>query len=83
MAGSKRIKTKEAKIDALKDNIQIPWKGFGWKECETRWTVHSKSLTIQELANRLKQLIRMQRKYKWDILDKLAAMVPRQKNLHF
>ena len=49
--GLRRIKTKGAKIDALKDNIRIRWKGFGWKECETRWTVRSKALTIQELAN--------------------------------
>ena len=28
-AGLRRIKTKGAKIDALKDNIRIRWKGFG------------------------------------------------------
>jgi len=82
-AGLRRIKTKGAKIDALKDNIRIRWKGFGWKECETRWTVRSKALTIQELANRLKQLIRMQKKSKWDIPDKPAAMVPQRKSIVF
>ena len=35
-AGLKRIKTKGGKVHALKDNIQIRWKGLGWEECETR-----------------------------------------------
>ena len=75
-AGLKRIKAKGAKIEALKDNIRIGWKGFGWKECGTRWTVCLKALTVQELANRLREIIRMQKKYKWDIPDKPVAVVP-------
>ena len=63
--GLRRIKTKSGKIASLKDNIRIRWKGLGWKECETRWTVLGNELIIHELANRLKKLIRMQHKYKW------------------
>ena len=56
-AGSRKIKTKGSKIDSLKDNIQIRWKDFGWKECETRWALRSRARKILELANRLNQLI--------------------------
>ena len=56
-AGLKRIKTKGGKIDALKDNIRICWKGLGWEDCETRWTMLGKTLTVQDLANRVKELI--------------------------
>ena len=63
--GLRRIKTKGVKIASLKDNIRIRWKGLGWEECETRWTVLGHELTIPELANRLKELIIMQHKYKW------------------
>ena len=51
--GLRRIKTKSGKIASLKDNIRIRWKGLGWEECETRWTVLGHKLTITELANRL------------------------------
>ena len=62
--GLRRIKTKSGKIASLKDNIRIRWKGLGWEECEKRWTVLGHELTITKLANRLKELIRMQHKYK-------------------
>ena len=48
------IKKKGGKVAALKDNIRIRWKGLGWMECETRWTVDGHELTIPDLANRLK-----------------------------
>ena len=66
-AGLRDIKTKGEKVAALKDNIRIQWKGLGWMECETRWTVDGHELTIPELENRLKELIRMQQKKKWVI----------------
>ena len=39
-SGLRRIKAKCGKYAALKDNIRIRWKGLGWAECETRWTVN-------------------------------------------
>ena len=57
--GLRRIKTKSGKIVSLKDNIRIRWKGLGWEERETRWTVLGHELTIPELANCIKELIRM------------------------
>ena len=82
-AGLKRIKTKGARIEALKDNIRIRWKGFGWSECETQWTVHGRALTVSELTNRVKEIIRMQNKHKWDVPEKPIAHVPQRKNIVF
>ena len=38
---------------------------------------------MTELANRLKQLIRMQHKYKWVVPEKPAVLVPQRKNIVF
>ena len=81
--GLRRIKTKSGKIASLKDNIRILWKGLGWEECETRWTVLGEEMTITELANLLKKLIRMQHKYKWVVPKKPAVLVPQRKNIVF
>ena len=81
--GLRRIKTKSGKIASLKDNIRIRWKGLGWEECETRWTVLGHELTITEFSNRLKELIRMQHKYKWVVPEKPAVLVPQRKNIVF
>ena len=40
-------------------------------------------MTITELANRLKELIRMQRTYKWVVPEKAAVLVPQHKNIVF
>ena len=50
--GLRRIKTKSGKYASLKDNIRIRWKGLGWMECETRWTVDGHELTVPELAHK-------------------------------
>ena len=50
-AGLRYIKTKGGKVAALKYNIRIRWKGLGWMECETRWTVDGHELTTPELEN--------------------------------
>ena len=62
--GLRGIKTKGGKVAALKDSIRIQWMGLGYMECETTWTVDGHELTIPELENRLKELIRMQHKKK-------------------
>ena len=81
--GLRGIKTKGGKVGALKENIRIQWKGLGWMECETRWTVDGHELTIPELENRLKELIIMQHKKKWVVPDKPAVLVPQRKNITF
>ena len=81
--GLRRIKTKSVKIASLKDNIRIRWKSLGFEECETRWNVLGHELTIPELANCLKEMIRMQHKYKWVVPEKPAVLVPQCKNIVF
>ena len=81
--GLRRIKTKSGKFASLKDNIRICWKVLGWEECETSWTVLGHELKITELDNRLKELIRMQHKYKWVVPEKPAVLVPQRKNIVF
>ena len=83
MTGLRRIKSISGKIASLKDNILIRWKGLGREECETRWTVLGHELTIPELANRQKDLIRMQHKYKWVVPEKPAVLVPHRNNIVF
>ena len=60
--GLRRIKTKSGKIASLKDNIRIRWKGRGWEKYETRLTILGHKLKLPEVANRLKEMIRMQHK---------------------
>ena len=79
--GLRKIPTKGGKIEALKDNIRIRWKGLGWKECETKWQVDGHVLTVAELTTRLKQLIRIQVKHKWVALKQTAVMVLQQKEM--
>ena len=74
--GTEKDQDQRWKNASLKDNIQICWKGLGWEECETRWTVLGHELTITELDNCLKELIRMQHKYKWVVPEKPAVLVP-------
>ena len=81
--GLRRIKTKSGKIASLKDNIRVRWKGLGWEEFEKRWTVLGHELKITELANCLKELIRMQHKYKWVVPENPAVLVPQHKNIVF
>ena len=79
----RRIKTKSGKVASLKDNIRIRWKGLGLEECETMWTVLGHDLKITELANHLKELIKMRHKYKWVVPEKPAVLVPQRKNIVF
>ena len=79
--GLRKIPTKGGKIETLKDNIRICWKGLGWAECETKWQVDGHVLTISQLTSRLKQLIRLQAKHKWIVPKKPRVMVPQKRIL--
>ena len=81
--GTEKDQDQKWKIASLKDNIRIRWKGLGWGECETRWTILGHELTIPALDNCLKELIRMQHKYKWVVPQKPAVLVPQRKNIVF
>ena len=53
---------KKDRYAALKDNIQIRYKGFRWEECKTQWSKGGVNLSIVELTTRLKDLIKLQKK---------------------
>ena len=60
--GLKNLKYKKDKLQALKDNIQIRYKGFGWDEWKTHWSHGEIQLSILQLAKRLKYLIKKEKK---------------------
>ena len=63
-AGLKKLKYKKDKEQALKDNIQIRYKGFGWTDWKTQWSHAGVKLTIPQLEKRLKDLIKTDKKNK-------------------
>ena len=63
--GLRKLKYQKNKIDILKDNIQIWVKGFGWAEWKTFWSKGGKSLSVSELAKRLKEIIKATKDDPW------------------
>ena len=57
--GLKRLKYKKDKIAALKYNVRICWIGYGWEECETKWSKDRMQLSIAQLASCLKEIIKL------------------------
>ena len=55
--GLKELTSKTARLEALKENIRIRVKGFGWKEFEIRWSEQGVAKTVDELAKHLKNII--------------------------
>ena len=80
-AGLKCLKYKKDKLQALKDNIQIRYKGFGWEDWKTQWSHGNKSYTIPELSKILKDLIKEEKKKKRSIPDKPKVPIPQRKNM--
>ena len=80
-AGLKELKHKKDKMAALKDNIQIRYKGFGWEDCKTPWSEGGSQKSVADLTNRLKELIRLENRYKWKIPTEPEVSVPKRKSL--
>ena len=62
----------------MKDNIRIRWIGYGWAECETKWSKDRVQLSIAQLVPCLKEIIKLERKNKWEIHEVPKALVPQQ-----
>ena len=77
--GLKKLKYKKDKLQALKDNIQMRFKGFGWDDWKTAWSHMGVQYTIQELAKILKGLITTEKKKKRTIPNKPPVPVPQRK----
>ena len=69
----KKLKTKKAKYDALKTNITIRVKGFGWKWAHTPWSKGKKNLTIKELGQKLRTIIIKENKLDIPMLPDMNA----------
>ena len=62
--GLKELKFKKHKLQALKDNIQMWWKGFGYEDAKTRWTEDRRQKSVADLTKRLKEILKMWKKEK-------------------
>lgn len=81
-AGLKALQFKKDKLQALKDNIQMWWKGFGFEEqCKTTWSENGKQKTVSDLTKRLKEILKMWKKEKWVIPDKPKVPVRKRKDM--
>ena len=75
----RKLKSKSAKITALKENIRIRVLGLGWEDLATPWSINGKDLTSDELAKHLKSIIKEQRKR--SIPSKPPIPLPERKDL--
>ena len=69
----KKISSEVAKRDALKKNISIHVKGFGWKNIYITWTHQRVKRPLSELAGKLKEIIKYKNMISTTILEKRAA----------
>ena len=74
-----KLKSKSAKLSALKENIRIRVIGLGWKDLATAWSKDGKDFTPNQLANHLKHIIASQRSRQ--IPDKPPVELPKRKVL--
>ena len=79
----KKLKSKKAKLDALKTNILIRVKGFGWEWCHHAWSKNGRVYTINELAKHVEMIIREEKNRKLKIPNKPKPNVPKRKKTGF
>ena len=79
--GLKSLKYKKDKLQALKDNIQIRYRGFGWEDWKSQWSRGNKAYSIPELTKRLKELMKEEKKKKRSIPDKPKIPIPQRKEM--
>jgi hypothetical protein len=54
----KKLKSESAKYNAIKENINIRYKGFGWDWCKHAWSKDGRKYTVYELAKHLQWIIK-------------------------
>ena len=57
----KKLKSKSAKLNGLKENIRMRVLGLGWKDLAIAWSKNGKECTVNQLLNHLKKIISQQR----------------------
>ena len=75
----KKLKSKSAKLNGLKENIRMRVLGLGWKDLATAWSKNGKEFTVNELSNHLKKIISHQRTR--EIPNKPPVELPERKIL--
>ena len=74
-----KLKSKTAKMRALKTNISIRVKGFGWQWAHTSWSKDGEEYSVSYLANHLCKIIRKENNM--SIPTKPKVNVPKRKKV--
>ena len=75
----RRLKSDAKRYHALKENILIRVKGFGWDWCKHPWSNKGKNYTIQQLSAHLQYIIKEEKVH--DIPSEPPLKVPTRVNL--
>ena len=75
----RKSSSESAKYQALKKNIQIRVKGFGWEWCKHQWSKDGWKYTVEELACHLHHIIKEEKNH--DIPSEPNLNVPKRVNL--
>mmetsp|Transcript_29604 Transcript_29604/g.62781 ORF Transcript_29604/g.62781 Transcript_29604/m.62781 type:complete len:567 (+) Transcript_29604:520-2220(+) len=60
--GLKKLTSETARYEALKENIMVRVKGFGWEWAKHAWTKDKRKYTVKELATWLQFIIKEEKK---------------------
>ena len=74
----KKLKSKTARYNAIKTNITIRVKGFGWEWCRHAWSQDGHEFTVEELAKHLEWIVCKEKKRKLIIPDKETPNIPQR-----
>ena len=75
----KKLKSKTAKYNAIKANITLRVKGFGWDWCKHAWSAGNKPYSVEVLAKWLEWIVSEERSRKLKIPTKPTPNVPQRK----
>ena len=75
--GMKGLRYKKDKEQALKDNIQMRFRGLGWVDCHTTWSKDGKKNTLHTLQGRFIEILGLTDG--WEVPEKPPTKVPRRK----
>ena len=57
----KKLNSESAKYKALKENILIRVKGYGWEWCKHAWSINGRKYKVSELAKHLQTIIKKEK----------------------
>ena len=81
----KKLKSETAQYDALKKNINIRVKGFGWEWCHHAWSKNGSKYSVKVLADHLRYIIKQEKKRilkgKLEIPEEPKPNVPKRREM--